>query len=54
MGIKRVARKASTAVKFESKAAKTRYEENIQNWPLSVEKGFVWDNSKPLGQPPFI
>ncbi|PON70375.1 hypothetical protein PanWU01x14_080440 [Parasponia andersonii] len=54
MGIERVARNASKAVKFESKAAEIRYEENIQNRPLSVEKEFVWDNSKPLEQPPFI
>ncbi|PON42276.1 hypothetical protein PanWU01x14_283280 [Parasponia andersonii] len=54
MGIKRVAHKASKAVKLKSEAAETRYEENIQNRPLSAEKGFVGDNSKPLEKPPFI
>ncbi|PON70143.1 hypothetical protein PanWU01x14_083180 [Parasponia andersonii] len=47
MGIKRVARKASKAIKFEFEVAETRYEENIQNRPLSAEKGFVWDNTHP-------
>ncbi|PON66208.1 hypothetical protein PanWU01x14_110740, partial [Parasponia andersonii] len=31
-----------------------RYEENIQNRPLSAEKGFIWDSNVPPGQPPFI
>ncbi|PON35554.1 hypothetical protein PanWU01x14_335450, partial [Parasponia andersonii] len=54
MGIKRVARKAHKAVKFETEAAETRYENNIQNRPLNAEKGFVLDNSETMGQLPFI
>ncbi|PON90635.1 hypothetical protein TorRG33x02_134920 [Trema orientale] len=54
MGIKRVARKASKAVKFDSEAAEARYEEHIKNQPLGAEKGFAWNNNEPLGQPPFI
>ncbi|PON36583.1 hypothetical protein PanWU01x14_327210 [Parasponia andersonii] len=48
MGIKQIARKSSKIVKFKSEAAETRYEENIQNRPLSVEKGFVGDNKDPI------
>ncbi|PON59596.1 hypothetical protein PanWU01x14_158080 [Parasponia andersonii] len=46
MGIKRVARKAHKAVKFETEAAETRHEENIQNRPLNAEKGALTPAAK--------
>ncbi|PON85987.1 hypothetical protein TorRG33x02_181920, partial [Trema orientale] len=54
IGIKRVARKAHKAVKFETEEAETRYEENIQKQPLNAEKGFLLNNSETMGQQPFI
>ncbi|PON80912.1 hypothetical protein TorRG33x02_233200 [Trema orientale] len=54
MGIKKIARKASKVAKFNSDKAETRFKVHIRNRPLGTEKGFVLDNTKSMGYPPFI